>query len=203
MHKLGCICLIVLTVSVIPYVYAQKDRVGMSDDIGYIIIGVDGYYSDGVEQYFRIGDSLIVRGSVSGSVDSVSIRVTAPDGLIWYESSIDPAPVRGSSYYISPDGPVSREWSSDNGFIVKAKRFTADDVEGEYRLMVSSAGSIIERIILFKRVQGSDYEAPVDGYQGDGYGSYTVYAILAATVVGAGVLVGVRKRKRSRDVVSM
>ncbi|GBC73334.1 hypothetical protein HRbin04_00731 [archaeon HR04] len=145
-----------LLIGTLSPVNAQKERVGMSDDLNFMIVGIDGYYTDGREQYYRIGDHLVVRGSVSGPAESVSIKVVAPDGSIWYSSNnVRLGYAQGYSYYVMDDGIRGREWSSDHGFYLKVKQFSADDPEGVYMLRVEAGSSMMERDIAFKRVEGS------------------------------------------------
>ncbi|MCS7140708.1 MAG: hypothetical protein NZ888_00795 [Candidatus Nitrosocaldus sp.] len=168
----------------------------MSDDIDFMIVGVDGYYTDGVEQYYRIGDQLVVRGSVSGSGSDVSIRVIAPDGSIWYSQSVKLGYAKGLSYHATEDGVESREWSSENGFYLVAKRFSADDAEGMYRLVVDAGASSIERSIVFKRVEGS--YSTIQQTQGSGAGigvGVGGYALVGIVTVAALVLIVVMRRR--------
>ncbi|MFN4336202.1 MAG: hypothetical protein ACK4FV_01285 [Candidatus Nitrosocaldus sp.] len=174
----------------------------MSDDINFMIVGMDGYYTDGKEQYYRVGDTLIVRGSISGSAKSVSIKVIAPDDSIWFNSDTMLGYAKGYSYYVTEEGVKGREWSSDNGFYVKAKRFTTNDPEGMYRLVVTADSSSIERNFVFKSVEGSysneiGSEYARDTLIGGGYGGAVVGVLVSAII--ALTLFVVRKRRGSSD----
>ncbi|MCS6767915.1 MAG: hypothetical protein RMJ59_01590 [Candidatus Nitrosocaldus sp.] len=177
---------------VIP-AHAQRERVGMSDDIDFMIVGIDGYYTDGSEQYYRIGDRLVVRGSVSGSSSDASIKVIAPDGSIWYSQSVKLGYVNGLSYYITDHGVESREWSSENGFYMVAGQFRADDLEGKYRLVIDSGVSGVERVLVFKKVEGSY------GDTGQGQSSGTglwLQVVGTVTVIAVSTLVFLTIRRR-------
>lgn len=201
MNKTVYICMVLVSVGIVLPVSAQRERVGMSDDLNFIIVGVDGYYSDGIEQYFRIGDRPTVRGSVSGSIGEVSIRVIAPDGSTWYSTSVSLGPVKGYSYYITDDGIMSREWSSDNGFITAIKEFTRDDLEGEYRLIVGSGSSSVERMLVFKMVEGSDWMRLVEEQQRTASTSTASVVLVAISVIVAIAIASILLRKRSRSEV--
>ncbi|MEM4399020.1 MAG: hypothetical protein QXV18_04335 [Candidatus Nitrosocaldus sp.] len=217
MTKLGCIYIILLLSAIITCIApinAQKERVGMSDDLNFMIVGIDGYYTDGREQYYRIGDHLIVRGSVSGSAGSISIKVVAPDGLIWYSNDdVRLGYAQGYSYYVMDDGVKGKEWSSDNGFYVKVKQFNADDLEGVYRLSVEAGSSMIEREVAFKRVEGS-YSDEVGaligsdavngrGWDGGGIRVAIVVSALIGAVVAGTVVMKRKRRSSSKEVTSI
>ncbi|MEM4357718.1 MAG: hypothetical protein QXR25_07950 [Candidatus Nitrosocaldus sp.] len=218
MTKLGCIYIILLLSAIITCIApinAQKERVGMSDDLNFMIVGIDGYYTDGREQYYRIGDHLIVRGSVSGSAGSISIKVVAPDGSIWYSNDdVRLGYAQGYSYYVMDDGVKGKEWSSDSGFYVKVKQFTADDLEGVYRLSVEAGSSMIEREVAFKRVEGSYSDEvgaligsdAVNGRGWDGGGirvAIVVSALIGAVVAGTVVMKRKRRSSSSKEVTSI
>ncbi len=202
MNKLGYICILMVLFSILP-VDAQKERVGMSDYLNLMMVGIDGYYTDGKEQYYRIGDTLTVRGSLSGSAKSVSIKVIAPDDSIWFSMDKMLGYVKGYSYYVTEEGVQGREWSSDNGFYVKVKRFTTNDPEGVYRLVVTADSSSIERTFVFKRVESSYSDGiglePVrDTLPDGGYGGATAgVAILVIITLIAGTILFMRKRRGS------
>ncbi|MEM4635331.1 MAG: hypothetical protein QXL44_05515 [Candidatus Nitrosocaldus sp.] len=217
MTKLGCIYIILLLSAIITCIApinAQKERVGMSDDLNFMIVGIDGYYTDGREQYYRIGDHLIVRGSVSGSAGSISIKVVAPDGLIWYSNDdVRLGYAQGYSYYVMDDGVKGKEWSSDSGFYVKVKQFNADDLEGVYRLSVEAGSSMIEREVAFKRVEGS-YSDEVGaligsdavngrGWDGGGIRVAIVVSALIGAVVAGTVVMKRKRRSSSKEVTSI
>lgn len=217
MTKLGCIYIILLLSAIITCIApinAQKERVGMSDDLNFMIVGIDGYYTDGREQYYRIGDHLIVRGSVSGSAGSISIKVVAPDGSIWYSNDdVRLGYAQGYSYYVMDDGVKGKEWSSDSGFYVKVKQFNADDLEGVYRLSVEAGSSMIEREVAFKRVEGS-YSDEVGaligsdavngrGWDGGGIRVAIVVSALIGAVVAGTVVMKRKRRSSSKEVTSI
>lgn len=209
MNKLGYIYILMLLIGILSPANAQRERIGMSDDLNFIIVGIDGYYTDGREQYYRIGDYLVVRGSVSGPAESVSIKVVAPDGSIWYSNNVRLGYAKGYSYYVMDDGIRGKEWGSDNGFYAKVKQFSADDLEGLYRLIIEADSSIIEREVAFKRVEGS-YSNEIGAVVGSDalngrYWDGIERGVAVATIVGvtlvvvASIVLVRRRRKRIKS----